>query len=143
MINAKGILPPINNNTIYSEGHQAIFFTLHHKSGIKLSLSIGNEDINEERDTYLEIGLAFSYELFTNDIVAKYLFFPETEKGGLLKRSASLFSLYIKEINYSKASFVFQTSQTFPTKSGPGFKVCLPGFQPEGVASVPLLFLTN
>jgi len=36
----------------------------------------------------------------------------------------------------------FQTFQTFPTSSGPGFRVSFPGRQPEGVASVPLLFLT-
>ncbi len=34
---------------------------------------------------------------------------------------------------------VFHTSQTLPTRSGPGLRVILPGFQPEGVASVPLL----
>jgi hypothetical protein len=43
----------------------------------------------------------------------------------------------------SKAMDVFQTSQTFPTRSGPGFNVIFPGFQPEGVASVPLLLRTS
>jgi len=35
---------------------------------------------------------------------------------------------------------VLQTSHTLPTRSGPGFSVSFPGFQPEGAASVPLLF---
>ena len=43
----------------------------------------------------------------------------------------------------SKAMDVFQTSHTFPTRSGPGFKVVFPGFQPEGVASAPLLLRTT
>jgi len=43
----------------------------------------------------------------------------------------------------SAAMLVFQTSQTFPTRSGPGLRVILPGFQPDGVASVPLLSRTN
>jgi len=37
----------------------------------------------------------------------------------------------------------FQTFQTFPTRSGPGFRVGFPGVQPDGVASVPLLFRTS
>jgi predicted molibdopterin-dependent oxidoreductase YjgC len=32
---------------------------------------------------------------------------------------------------------VFHTSHTLPTRSGPGLRVSFPGFQPEGVASVP------
>lgn len=43
---------------------------------------------------------------------------------------------------YSSASLTFQTFHTLPTKSGPGLRVVLPGFQPEGVASVPSVFLT-
>lgn len=45
--------------------------------------------------------------------------------------------------NYSsKAMLVFQTSQTLPTRLGPSLSVSLPGFQPDGVASVPLLLRT-
>lgn len=43
----------------------------------------------------------------------------------------------------SKASRTSHTCQTLPTRSGPGFKVFFPGFQPEGVASVPPDSLTN
>jgi hypothetical protein len=34
------------------------------------------------------------------------------------------------------------TSHTLPTRSGPGFKVGLPGSQPAGVASLPAVALT-
>ena len=36
---------------------------------------------------------------------------------------------------FQKADSVFQTSHTFPTRSGPGLRVGLPGSQPDGVAS--------
>lgn len=36
----------------------------------------------------------------------------------------------------------FQTFQTFPTRSGPGFSVGLPGSQPAGMASLPPLART-
>ena len=46
-------------------------------------------------------------------------------------------------VNQSNALSVFHTSHTLPTKSGPGFNVIFPGFQPDGVASAPSLFRTN
>jgi len=46
-------------------------------------------------------------------------------------------------IRYLNAMSVFHTSHTLPTKSGPGFKVTFPGFQPEGVASAPLVSRTS
>jgi hypothetical protein len=36
----------------------------------------------------------------------------------------------------------FQTSHTFPTRSGPGLRVSLPGSHPAGVASAPLVART-
>lgn len=39
--------------------------------------------------------------------------------------------------------FGFHTSQTRPTRSGPGFRVGLPGRQPDGVASAPSVSRTS
>lgn len=63
-----------------------------------------------------------------------------------LKKNAGSHSIPQEPAHYiyqSNASEVFHTFQTLPTRSGPGFNVFLPGFQPEGVASVPLLFRTS
>ena len=51
----------------------------------------------------------------------------------------SLFNLHINpEVDYSSnASLTFHTFHTFPTRSGLGLRAFLPGFQPEGMASMP------
>ena len=69
-------------------------------------------------------------------------------RHGLIQSSKPAFRFFSQFINgrvnhhQSNAISVFHTSQTLPTRAGPGFKVTLPGFHPEGVASVPLLLRT-
>ena len=56
-----------------------------------------------------------------------------------------LYSPQLLAAGWSNVGFIAlaKTFHTLPTKSGPGFNVCLPGFHPEGVASVPLEFRTS
>jgi len=46
----------------------------------------------------------------------------------------SAFRYQLSAINYVSIDG-FHTFQTFPTRSGPGFRVGCPGIQPAGVAS--------
>ncbi len=75
----------------------------------------------------------------------KLLNYPRTSSvyRGSFSKDAPNFDSFRLPTFYSNAISVFQTSQTLPTRSGPGFSVILPGLHPEGVASLPLLSLTS
>lgn len=64
-------------------------------------------------------------------------------EGFSLKQGRGLLQAEERGYQSSKAILTSHSSQTLPTRSMPGFRVFLPGFQPEGVASAPPVSLTN